>query len=63
MFKKYCLMIEDFASNCSTVLVVQNFHHSATQFLAVKATKQRSMHDEFYGVGFMHVRNSNVFRL
>ena len=37
--------------------------HNATQFLAVKSTKQRSKHDEFYGVGFAHERNSYVFRL
>ena len=56
--KKYCL-IEDFVLKRRTFSI---FNITLRNILAVKSSKHGSTHDEFYFVGFAHVRNSYVFR-
>ena len=56
--KKYCL-IEDFVLKRRTFSI---FNITLRNILAVKSSKHRSKHDEFYFVGFARVRNSYVFR-
>ena len=56
--KKYCL-IEDFVLKRRTFSI---FNITLRNILAAKSSKHRFKHDEFYFVGFAHVRNSYVFR-
>ena len=50
MFKTYCL-IEDFVLKRRTFSI---FNTTLRNILAVKSSKHRSKHDEFYFVGFTH---------
>ena len=50
--------MEDFVSKRRTFNI---FNITLRNFPAVKSSKQRFKHDEFYFVGFVLVRNSTLF--